>query len=58
MVKKNLKLNKQTISDLSREELSNIKAAEKACWENLWTVYYCDVIYTGSQQTTAALPTD
>lgn len=53
MVKK-LKLNKQTVSNLSRDELSNIKAGEKACWENLWTVYYCDIVYTAAPQTTAS----
>jgi hypothetical protein len=44
---KKLKLNKQTVSDLSRDELSNIKAgAQKGCWENIWTLYSCDVVYT------------
>lgn len=43
---KKLKLNKQTVSDLSRKELSQIRAGEKACWENLWTMYNCDVVYT------------
>lgn len=48
---KKLKLNKRTVSNLSRAELSSIKAGYRGCWENLWTMYYCDVIYTGAPQT-------
>jgi hypothetical protein len=40
-------LNKQTISTLDSKELSEIKAGNDACWENLWTLYYCKVVYTG-----------
>ncbi len=43
--KKRLVLYKQTISTLGSKELSKIKAGI-ACWENLWTLYHCDVIYT------------
>lgn len=39
---KRLKLNEITIADMK-----NIKAGHAACWENLWTAYYCDVVYTG-----------
>jgi hypothetical protein len=46
--KKKLVLNKQTVSTLASKELSEIKAgACDPCWENLWTLYYCKVIYTG-----------
>ncbi|MDQ1350074.1 MAG: hypothetical protein QG657_375 [Acidobacteriota bacterium] len=49
---KKLKLNKRTVSNLSRADLSGIKAGvQRGCWENLWTMYYCDVIYTGPAQT-------
>jgi hypothetical protein len=43
--KKKLVLNKQTVSTLTAKELSKVKAGI-ACWENLWTLYHCDVIYT------------
>ncbi|MCK4760608.1 MAG: class I lanthipeptide [Candidatus Aminicenantes bacterium] len=46
MVKK-LELKKETIARLTPEELSEIKAGYKACWENLWSLYYCGVIWTG-----------
>jgi hypothetical protein len=49
---KKLRLNKQTVSNLSRTDLSDIKAGgQRGCWENLWTLYYCDVVYTGAPQT-------
>lgn len=47
---KKLILNKETISNLevlSKELQQDIKAGYKACWENLWTAYYCDKIWTG-----------
>lgn len=45
---KKLKLNKQTIDDLTKQEMNEVKAGGyKACWENLWTLYYCDYIWTG-----------
>lgn len=48
---KKLKLNKRTVSNLSRTDLSDIKAGvQRGCWENLWTLYHCDVIYTGDPQ--------
>lgn len=55
---KKLKLNKKTVSDLTRNELAQIRAGEAACWENLWTLYYCQVVYTyvPPPPTTAALP--
>jgi hypothetical protein len=43
---KTLKLNKQSISDLNNAEMKDVKAGGIACWENLWTVYHCDVVYT------------
>jgi hypothetical protein len=48
-----LKLNKVTVADLSRAELDAIDAGaarQTACWENLWTLYECDVMYTGEPQ--------
>jgi hypothetical protein len=49
---KKLELNKQTIDNLTNEELADIKAgAHKPCWENLWTLYHCDVMYTGDPET-------
>ncbi|MCX6583869.1 MAG: class I lanthipeptide [Candidatus Aminicenantes bacterium] len=51
---KKLKLNKRTVSNLSREDLSDIKAGgQRGCWENLWTMYYCEIVYTGAPQTDA-----
>ena len=51
---KKLRLNKQTVSNLSRNDLNNVKAGgQQACWENLWTMYYCNVVYTGLPQTDA-----
>lgn len=45
---KNLALNKQTISHLTDRELHEIKGgSQEPCWENLWTLYNCDVVYTG-----------
>jgi hypothetical protein len=59
---KKLRLNKQTVSNLSRSDLSDIKAGgQPGCWENLWTWYYCDVVYTGMPRTdglAAKLPPD
>jgi hypothetical protein len=56
-LKKSLVINKVTVSDLSRVELSDIKAGaamQQPCWENLWTIYHCDVMYTGDPQVQAA----
>ena len=50
---KKLKLNKETVSNLdvlSREDQRDVKAAFLACWENLWTLYYCKLIWTGDQK--------
>lgn len=50
---KKLELNKQTVSNLSKDQLNSIKAGKcDPCWENLWTLYHCDVIYTGEMETT------
>ncbi len=52
---KKLVLNKETISNLeilSSEFQQGIKAGYKACWENLWTAYYCDKIWTGKDRET------
>lgn len=44
---KKLELNKQTVSNLTDAQLHEIKAGQQpACWENLWTIYYCDYIWT------------
>lgn len=49
---KKLELNKQTIANLTKEELLHIIAGKHdACWENLWTLYHCDVMYTGPPDT-------
>lgn len=46
---KKMELNKQTVSNLTDNQLNDIKAGKLApCWENLWTIYHCDVVYTGS----------
>jgi hypothetical protein len=46
---KKLTINKETIATLTRDEMSNVNAGFvwKACWENLWTAYYCKVVCTG-----------
>lgn len=45
---KKLELKKRTIANLSKTEMSEIKAGGfAACWENLWTLYYCDIVCTG-----------
>jgi hypothetical protein len=43
-----LEFNKKTISNLTKNELGEVKAGidQEQCWENLWTLYHCDVIYT------------
>jgi hypothetical protein len=42
-----LTLSRQTVTNLSKEALKDIRAGgDIACWENLWTLYHCDVIYT------------
>lgn len=51
---KKLALNKETVSNLdilTREAQREIAAgnAYSDCWENLWTMYYCDVIWTGKE---------
>jgi hypothetical protein len=45
---KKLELKKKTISNLTKQEMSEIKAGYKKCWENLWSLYYCDHIWTGA----------
>jgi len=51
---KKLELKKETVTDLStlsHKEMKDVKGAAdyKACWENLWTMYYCDVMWTGKE---------
>ena len=41
-----LELEKKTIANLTNEEMSDIRGGMAACWENLWTFYHCDVVYT------------
>lgn len=43
---KKLELKKRTIANLTNEEMKEVKGGLKACWENLWTLYHCDVVYT------------
>ncbi len=47
---KSLPIKKQTITRLDGEKLEKVKAGvgTNACWENLWTLYICDVVYTCS----------
>jgi natural product precursor len=46
-----LELNKNTIANLTGKEMKEIKGGRKdPCWENLWTLYYCDVVYTGEPE--------
>lgn len=49
--KKKPGLKKQTISNLIPGELKKIRGGVcNPCWENLWTLYHCDVIYTGESE--------
>lgn len=45
-MKPKLTLKKETIADLTRDELSQIKAGYLPCWENLYTLYYCKLFCT------------
>jgi len=45
-MKQKLTLKKETIADLTRNELSQIKAGYNPCWENTWTMYHCDLFCT------------
>jgi hypothetical protein len=48
-----LELNKQTIDDLTKDDLQEIRAGKakyEPCWENLWTLYHCNVMYTGDPE--------
>ena len=52
---KKLVLNKTTIATLNGDEQKNILAGAdpleySACWENLWTAYHCDMVWTGDQK--------
>lgn len=44
---KKLVLNKRTIVVLTKDEQEDIRAGYKACWENLWTWYWCRYLWTG-----------
>lgn len=46
---KKLVLNKNTIATLTKDEQKDIKAGYKACWENLWTWYWCEYLWTGNK---------
>ena len=51
---KKLTLNKETVANLeilSREAQAEVKGAYDGCWENLYTLYYCRLIYTGEKPT-------
>ncbi len=45
-MKQKLTLKKETIVDLTREELKQIKAGHPPCWVNLYTLYHCDIFCT------------
>jgi natural product precursor len=45
-IMKKLELKKRTVANLTKQEMSEIKGGYRACWENLWTLYNCDVVYT------------
>jgi hypothetical protein len=50
---KKLELKKETVANLNiltRKEMSEVEGAFRACWENLWTLYYCTLIWTGDQK--------
>lgn len=52
---KRLTLNKKTISNLdilSRAAQNLFNGGYKKCWENLWTKYYCDKIWSGDSPKT------
>jgi hypothetical protein len=56
---KKLTLNKETVANLeilSREAQAEVKGAYKACWENLWTAYYCRLIWTGDGDSVEICP--
>jgi len=47
-----LKVKKVTIASLSKDELKEALAAgpdngvNKACWDNTWTAYLCNLVYS------------
>jgi hypothetical protein len=44
---KKLDLKKSTIANLTQKEMNEINGGvNTACWENLWTLYHCQVVYT------------
>lgn len=52
---KKLTLNKTTVATLTGAQQRNILAGAaddeySACWENLLTLYHCDLIWTGDQK--------
>lgn len=60
-LKKKLAVKKETVSNLgnseveglSTKEMNELKAAKNftACWENLWTIYFCRLVWTGDSKT-------
>ena len=48
---KKLVLNRTTVATLTGDEQKKILAGADTeyskCWENLWTWYHCDMVYTG-----------
>ena len=48
-----LTLNKQTIADLTGAEMGEAKGGDyyTPCWENLWSYYNCDGLWTGNLPT-------
>lgn len=44
---KKLVLKKETVAHLDNDKMAKIRGGEHTgCWENLWTLYHCGVIYT------------
>ncbi len=42
-----LVLKKQSIAELSEKKMSVIRGGFEGCWENLWTGYHCDIVWSG-----------
>ena len=57
-MKQKLTLKKETIADLTREELKQIKAGYEPCWVNLYTLYYCEFFCTTGTSKWPWFPTD
>lgn len=52
---KKLTLNKSTVATLTGDEQKKVLAGAAdteypKCWENLWTLYHCDMVWTGDKE--------